>query len=205
MALKILVADAWPERAAAVEESLVSSGIGEVHLAAAAANLADLVAQISPDVVIVDMALPDRDTLDSVREVTQRMPRPIVMFVDRDDPNFMEAAIEAGVSSYNVGGIPSRDVKPIVAAAIAMFRRYRRVERELAEAKLSLDQRRDIARAKAILMAERRIDEPSAYAWLRRTAMNENRRIADVATEVIAKNAAGPDRVEGRRQVRKQR
>ncbi len=205
MALKILVADAWPERAAAVERSLVRSGIGEVYRAAAGANLADLVAQISPDVVIVDMALPDRDTLDSVREVAQRMPRPIVMFVDRDDPNFMEEAIEAGVSSYNVGGMPLRDVKPIVAAAIAMFRRYRRVERELADAKLSLDERRDITRAKAILMAERRIDEPGAYAWLRRTAMNQNRRIADVAAEVIAKNAAVPAAAERRRQVREQR
>ena len=201
MALKILVADAWPERAAAVEESLMRSGIGEVHRAAAGANLADLVAQISPDVVIVDMALPDRDALDSVREVTQRLPRPIVMFVDRDDPNFMEEAIDAGVSSYNVGGIPLRDVKPIVAAAIAMFRRYRRVECELAEAKLSLDERRDITRAKGILMAERRIDEPSAYAWLRRTAMNENRRIADVAAEVIAKHA-GSVAMEPRRKLR---
>lgn len=197
MALTILVADPWPERAAAVEECLTKSGIGEVHRAVAGANLADLVAKISPDVVIVDMALPDRDTLDSVREVTQRIPRPIVMFVDRDDPNFMEEAIEAGVSSYNVGGIPPRDVKPIVAAAIAMFRRYRRVERELADAKLSLDERRDITRAKAILMAERRIDEANAYAWLRRTAMNENRRIADVAAAVIAKNRAEPLRSSG--------
>lgn len=189
MALKILLADAVPERAAAVEASLIRSGIGDVHRAAPGANLADLVAKLSPDVVIVDMALPDRDALDSVRAVTQRTPRPIVMFVDRDDPSFMEAAIEAGVSSYNVGGMPPPDVKPIVAAAIAMFRRYRRVERELAEAKLSLDERRDINRAKAILMAERRLDEPGAYAWLRRKAMNENRRIAEIAAELIEKSA----------------
>lgn len=197
MALTILLADAWPERAAAVEASLIESGIAEVHLAAPGANLAELVAKLAPDVVIVDMALPDRDTLDSVREVTQRAPRPIVMFVDRDDPSFMEEAIEAGVSSYNVGGMPPPDVKPIVAAAIAMFRRYRRVERELAEAKLSLDERRTINQAKAVLMAERRIDEPSAYAWLRRKAMNENRRIAAVAAELLEKNAAMPLRKSG--------
>jgi two-component system, response regulator / RNA-binding antiterminator len=189
MALTILLADAVPERAAAVEASLVRAGIADVHRAPPGANLADLVAILSPDVVIVDMALPDRDALDSLRAVTQRTPRPIVMFVDRDDPSFMEEAIEAGVSSYNVGGLPLPDVKPIVAAAIAMFRRYRRVERELAEAKLWLDERRDIKRAKAILMAERSLDEPSAYAWLRRKAMNENRRIAEIAAELIDKNA----------------
>lgn len=197
MILTILLADAVPERAAAVEASLVRSGIAEVHRAAPGTNLADLVAKLSPDVVIVDMGLPDRDALDSVRAVTQRTPRPIVMFVDRDDPSFMEEAIEAGVSSYNVGSMPPPDVKPIVAAAIAIFRRYRRVERELAEAKLSVEERRTINRAKAMLMAQRQIDEATAYAWLRRTAMNENRRIAEIAAELLEKAAAMPLRRSG--------
>jgi two-component system, response regulator / RNA-binding antiterminator len=197
MVLKILLADSVPERAAALEDSLKKSGATLVRRAAPTDDLAALVAEFQPDVVIVDMARSDRDVLDSVRAVTQRAPRPIVMFVDSDDPGFMEEAIDAGVSSYNVVGTPPPDVRPIIATAIAMFRRYRRVERELEETKVSLDERRAINRAKAILMAERRIDEPEAYAWLRRKAMNENRRIADIAAEVIAKSGVAPLRKSG--------
>lgn len=195
--LKILLADAWPERAAAVESNLTRSGAVEVLRAPPDADLVALVNALAPDVVILDMALPDRDALDSVREVTARMPRPIVLFVDRDDPGFMEEAIEAGVSSYNVVGTPLPDAKPIVAAAVAMFRRYRRIERELEEARTTLEERRAINRAKAIVMAERGIDEAKSYAWLRRKAMNESRRIADVATDVIAKSATRPLRKSG--------
>jgi response regulator NasT len=197
MVLRILLADSVPERAAALEDSLKRSGGIVVRHAPSSANLADLVAEFEPDVVIVDMARSDRDVLDSVRAVTQRVPRPIVMFVDRDDPDFMEQAIEAGVSSYNVVGTPPPDVRPIVSAAIAMFRRYRRVERELEETRVSLDERRAVNRAKAILMAERRVGEPEAYAWLRRKAMNENRRIVEIAADVIARNAATPLRKSG--------
>jgi two-component system, response regulator / RNA-binding antiterminator len=187
-ALKVLLADAWPERAAAVERNLAQSDEVAVFRAPPDVDLAELVATFEPDVVIVDMSLPDRDALDSIRQVTRRAPRPIVMFVDRDDPNFMEEAIEAGVSSYNIVGTPLPDVKPIIAAAVAMFRRYRRIERELEEAKITLEERAIIHRAKSLLMAERRLDEPAAYAWLRRKAMNDSRRIADIARDLVTAN-----------------
>lgn len=159
----------------------------EVLRAPPGANLADVVAELRPDVVIVDMALPDRDSLEGIRALTSREKRPVVMFVDRDDPGFMEEAIAAGVSSYNVVGIGLPDVKPIVAAAIAMFRRFRQVEEELERAKAGLDERRVVERAKALLMRRRGVAEPEAYRWLRRKAMNENRRIADVAAELLAR------------------
>jgi response regulator NasT len=84
--------------------------------------LADAVAALAPDVVLVDMARPDRDALDGIRRVTGHNPRPIVLFVDQDDPAFMEEAISAGVSSYNVPGLPPPGVKPILRAAASLFR-----------------------------------------------------------------------------------
>jgi response regulator NasT len=113
------------------------------------------------------------------------------MFVDHDDAGFMEAAIEAGVSSYNVVGAALPDVKPIVQAAVAMFRRYRQVEMELRRVETSLNERALIDRAKGLIMRQRHIGEPDAYRWLRRQAMDRGKKIAAIAAEVIA--AAGPE------------
>jgi two-component system, response regulator / RNA-binding antiterminator len=185
--LKILLADADAERALAVQESLASAGKVEIFRAPADGNLVDCVAALSPDVVIVDMGLPDRDALESIRAIAAKNPRPIVLFTDRDDPGFMEEAIAAGVSSYNVLGATIPDIKPIVAAAVILFRRYRQVEDELERVKATLAERHTLERAKAILMRRRGIGEPEAYRWLRRKAMNENRKIIDVAAELLAK------------------
>ncbi len=149
-------------------------------------TLLDAVAVESPDVIIVDMARPDRDGLDDLRRVSTDNPRPIVMFVDRDDRGFMEAAIAAGVSSYNVADTAFPDVKPIVMAAVAIFRKHERVAADLTQARRTLLERETVDRAKAMLMRQRKLDEPQAYRWLRRKAMNESKRIATVAAELLA-------------------
>jgi two-component system, response regulator / RNA-binding antiterminator len=137
------------------------------------------------------MARPDRDGLDDLRRVSADNPRPVVMFVDRDDRAFMEEAIAAGVSSYNVVGAAFPDVKPIVMAAVAIFRKHQRVADDLSRAQATLTERGTINRAKAVLMRERHFDEPRAYRWLRRRAMNESRRIGDIAAELLANEGKG--------------
>ena len=106
----------------------------------------------------------------------------------------MEDAIAAGVSSYNVVGAAFPDVKPIVMAAVAIFRKYQQVATDLHQARATLLDRENIDRAKALLMKQRKLDEPQAYRWLRRRAMNESRRIADVAAGLLdtAKEAKAP-------------
>ena len=187
--MKVLLADTDPERARLLEERLAAGAVATVRLRTGE-PLLDAVARERPDVVIVDMESPDRDTLDDIRHVTRDDPRPVVMFIDRDDPAFMEAAIEAGVSSYNVVVAALPDVKPIVAAAVALFRRYRRVEDELRRAETRLQERVVIDQAKAVLMRQRRMSEPEAYRWLRRRAMNRGRRVAEVAAELLAVDRA---------------
>jgi response regulator NasT len=182
--------DSDGERAQALKDQLAASGITDVLQLPGSANLAAQVALMSPDIIIVDMALPDRDALEDIRHVTAVSPKPIILFADQDDPSFMEEAIAAGVSSYNVTGLSLPHVKTVVAAAIALFQRYRRVERELEAAKAGLEERRLIERAKTILMRDRNMTEPEAYRWLRKRAMNEARKIVSVAAEVIKKDAA---------------
>jgi len=190
--VKVLLADANLDRADSLASRLAGSGADEVLRLAPGESLAQAVSRYRPDVVIVDMARPDRDQLDSIREVASRHPSPIVLFVDHDDPAFMEAAIDAGVSSYNVVGAALPDVKPIVQTALMMFRRYRQVETELKKAEASLKERALIDRAKAKLMQERRMSEPDAYRWLRRQAMDRGRRIADVAADLLDGGLAPP-------------
>jgi response regulator NasT len=184
--VKVLLADANSERAESVERHLAAAGADCVVRPLPGENLRDAVARIAPDLVIVDMARPDRDSLDDIRHLSRHDPRPVVMFVDRDDDAFMEAAIEAGVSSYNVVGAALPDVKPIVRAAVAMFRRYRQVECELHKAEASLKERALIDQAKSRLMRQRGLSEPEAYRLLRRTAMDRGRRIVDIAAAILA-------------------
>ena len=155
-------------------------------------NLIDAVPALAPDVIIVDMARPDRDGLDDLRRVSADNPRPIVMFVDRDDRAFMEEAIAAGVSSYNVVGAAFPDIKPIVMAAVAIFRKHQQVADDLTRAKATLLERDNVNRAKSMLMRQRNIDEPQAYRWLRRRAMNESRRIGDIAVALLASEGKTP-------------
>jgi response regulator NasT len=190
MSLKILLVDSDLGRARSLEEALSGAGFPQVMRADAGADLVEAVRRLAPDLVIVDMALPDRDTLEGVRALSSNAPRPIVMFSDKDDPAFVADAIAAGVCSYNLSGVSNRDMKAIVASAVALFKRYARVETELAAATAQLEERRIIERAKALLMAARKVTEPQAYKWLRNKAMNENRRIAQVAADVIRENDA---------------
>jgi response regulator NasT len=188
--LRVLLADddtatSDPDRAAVIERALGNAGASAILRPNPSEPLLDAVARVKPEVVIVGMQRPDRDTLDDVRHMTRHDPRPIVMFVDIDDPAFMEAAIDAGVSSYNVVGARLPDIKPIILAAIAMFRRFRQIEGELRRAEQGLAERAVIDRAKGVLIRTRRMSEPDAYKWLRRQAMDRGRRIADIAAELL--------------------
>ena len=190
MPLKILLVDTDAERAEALEKKLSDAGFAPVSRVVGGRDLIAAVERVSPDLVIIDMALPDRDTLEDIRLLSASAPRPIVMFADKDDPDFVDEAIAAGVCSYNFSGVSTQEVKPIMASAIALFRRYRNVETELAAAKALLEERRLLERAKAILMRNRSMTEPEAYRWLQRKAMNENRKLSQVVAEFVRKEEA---------------
>jgi response regulator NasT len=190
--IKVLLADGDAARVSALERRLRELGDAVIVRVPAGGSMADAVAAAAPDVIIVHVARPDRDALDDLRRVSRDNLRPVIMFVDRDDRGFMDEAIAAGVSSYNVVAAAFPDLKPIVRAAVALFRKHRQVEADLHQAKASLLERETIDRAKAMLMRQRKLDEPQAYRWLRRKAMNESKRIATVAAELLAANPEGP-------------
>jgi response regulator NasT len=118
-------------------------------------------------------------------QVSRAAKRPVAMFVDRSDVGSIEAAIDAGVSAYVVDGLKKERIKPILDTAISRFNVFDRLRRELEEAKGKLAERRSIDRAKGILMRTRGMSEDAAYTLLRRTAMNQGRRMAEIAESLI--------------------
>jgi response regulator NasT len=183
--LRILLVDDMPERVAVLEEALSRAGCTIGGVAAPGDDLAAVVRESQPDVIIIDVDSPSRDTLESLRAINRDLPRPIVMFVDHSDSRAIEEAMQAGVSAYVIDGLNAQRVKPVIDVAIARFKEYQTLRSELERTKSSLQDRKVIDRAKGILMEQRKISEDEAYRALRRLAMEQNRRLVDVAQQLI--------------------
>ncbi len=183
--LKILVIDDNPVRAAVIEAGLREAGHERISILADMRNLLRRIVDADPDVLIIDLENPNRDVLDEMFQVSRTVPRPVAMFVDQSDRSSIEAAMDAGVSAYVVDGLRKERVKTILDMAISRFNAYAKLKDELHRAKQALEDRKVIERAKGILMNSKRLTEEEAHALLRKTAMNESRRVAEVAQSLI--------------------
>lgn len=187
--LSILVIDENRLRASIIEAGLREAGYVNLTVAHDVTGIARRIAELEPDVIVIDLENPNRDMLENMFQLSRAVKRPIAMFVDRSDSASIEAAVEAGVSAYVVDGLKQERVKPILEMAISRFNAFSRMTRELEEARSELENRKLIDRAKGILMATRGLTEPQAYALLRKTAMNQNRKLSEIAESLIT--AAG--------------
>jgi len=183
--LRILVIDDNRIRASVIEEGLREAGFTNITVLTETRPTVRAIVDADPDVVFIDLENPNRDVLEHMFVVSRAIARPIAMFVDRSDREMIEAAIDAGVSAYIVDGLKKDRVKPILETAISRFNAFARMREELHKTRRALEERKVIDRAKGILMRRRGIAESEAHALLRRTAMNENRRIAEVAQSVV--------------------
>ncbi|MET4635339.1 ANTAR domain-containing response regulator [Kaistia defluvii] len=188
-AIRVVVVDDNAVRAAILVDGLREAGIDGVEVIETSTQLVRRLAAIDPDVIIIDLENPSRDMLEQMFQVSRVVSRPVAMFVDQSDQAMIRAAVDAGVSAYIVDGLKKERVKAIVDMAISRFEAFDRLQRELLEAKSELADRKVIDRAKGILMRSRNLSEEEAYALLRQAAMNEKRRIADIAQSLVT--AAG--------------
>jgi two-component system, response regulator / RNA-binding antiterminator len=184
-ALKILVIDKDPIRRAILDAGLREAGFANVILLGETAGLLNHIYRIDPDVILIDLENPSRDVLEQMFQVSRVVRRPIAMFVDQSDRETTRAAVEAGVSAYIVDGLKQGRVKHILELCISRFNAVARLQDQLDRAKSALEERKAIDRAKGILMQAKGLSEDQAYALLRKTAMNEKRKIAEVAQAVI--------------------
>lgn len=183
--LRILIVDESAVRAAILEDGLREAGYGNVLRISDRTNLLSRIYAIDPDVIIIDLEDPSRDVLEQMLQMSREVKRPVAMFVDQSDTSMIEAAIDAGVSTYVVGSLQKERVKPLLDLTISRFNAFARLKAELDQAKSALAERKLIDRAKGILMKAKGIDEEAAYQLMRRTAMNEKKRIAEIAQSII--------------------
>ena len=172
-------------RATVLEDGLREAGYDDIHVVPPHGAFVAKLERMAPDVVLMDLGSPSRDTLEEMLAVSRALARPIAMFVDQSDDHMIGAAIDAGVSAYVVDGLRKERVKPILDLAIRRFNAFNKMQVELDEARSALADRKTIDRAKALLMGSRKLTEPEAYALLRSTAMNQGRKLVEVAEALI--------------------
>lgn len=185
MGLRVILVDDERDRALLVREALEAEGYAVVGTYAAGAGLPARIAELAADVVIVDIDSPDRDTLEDMRRVGVEQGRAVVMFAQDGKPETIKAAVEAGVSAYVVDGLKPDRVRPVIDVAVARFAQFQALRGELDKARTTLAERKQIEKAKGILMKRRKVDEDEAYRLMRRMAMDQKRRLIDVANRLI--------------------
>ena len=183
--LKIVIVDKNPIRAAILEDGLREAGHLHVVRIDETSHLLTRIYSIDPDVILIDLESPSRDVLEQMFKMSRVVKRPIAMFVDQSDAASIEAAVDAGVSAYIVGGLHKERIKNILDLCISRFNAFARLQDELDRARTALEERKVIDRAKGILMNAKNLTEDAAYALLRKTAMNESKKIAEVAQSVV--------------------
>jgi response regulator NasT len=183
--LSIVVVEQDRDRALLIVDGLRDAGDFDISVIAEETALARKIAERQPDIVLIDLANPSRDALEELALASGPLERPVAMFVDRSDDGLTKQAIEAGLSAYVVDGLRAERLKPVLDAAVARFHMVHRMRKELAATKRALEERKLIDRAKGILMKARGFDEDAAYALLRKTAMDQGRKVVDVAQALV--------------------
>ncbi|WP_260293068.1 ANTAR domain-containing response regulator [Sedimenticola hydrogenitrophicus] len=182
---RVLVINECVEHAGRLQQALLENGHEVLATRLLSEQWIGQIEALQPDLVVMDIALPDSRLLDQIRTISSRWPRPVVIFADQDDSEIMAAAVDAGVHAYVVDGFDGRRLGSILDVAVARFRVYQTLRDELDRTRSSLRERKLVDRAKGILMNKRHWSEEQAYRALQKMAMDQNRRLADVAERLI--------------------
>jgi response regulator NasT len=183
--LRVMLVDDSQKEVSLLKEGLLAAGYDVVEVSTSAAALLDRVAALSPDVIIIDSDSPTRDTLEQLSFVNERQPRPMVLFTEDRDNATIQAALKAGVSAYIVAGIHRERLQPILDVAVARFEQDRALRDELKSTQDRLAERKVIERAKGLVMKQKGVDEEEAYRVMRKLAMDRNKRLLDIAQQII--------------------
>lgn len=182
---RIVIVDQNPVRTAILRDGLREAGHLQVTVLESSLDLEQRLRAIDADIVLIDLENPSRDVLEQMIRISGAEARAVAMFADSSDTSMIRAAIDAGVSAYVVDGLKKERVKSIVDLSVSRFNAYARMRAELAQARSQLADRKAIDQAKGLVMKAKSISEEQAYAMMRKVAMNEGKKIVDVARSII--------------------
>jgi response regulator NasT len=184
--LRVLLVNDTEKPIGQLRQALLDAGYEVLDEVAAAPALLKAVSTQQPDVVIIDVDSPSRDTLEQLALIHRQAPRPVVMFSADGDDQLIRAAVSAGVTTYVVDGLAPARLAPIVQVALARFEQEAGMRRQLDEVQGKLRDREQIDHAKRLLMDKRGMSENEAYAALRQQAMKQGLKLAEVAQRILA-------------------
>ena len=176
---------ALAERSRQLRIGLLENNYNLMAVLPADTFLTERLAQLQPDMIIVDAESDARDSLEHVVMATRNARRPIVLFTNDNDTTHVKDAVAAGVSAYVVAGLSPDRIRPILDVAMARFEHETGLRQELAHAKSELKDRKAIDRAKALLMHRQGLTEEAAFAKLRKAAMDKGLRMGEVAQRML--------------------
>ncbi|MDO8321097.1 ANTAR domain-containing response regulator [Rhodoferax sp.] len=180
------------DRSRSLRIGLLENGFNLIASLPADVFLSERIAQLQPDLIIVDAESDARDALEHVVMATRDERRPIVMFTNDDDTRHVKDAVAAGVSAYIVAGLSPERIRPILDVALARFEHEQALLQTLAntqserdELSAELKDRKLIDRAKGLLMQRQNLSEDEAFKKMRKTAMDKGLKLADVAQRML--------------------
>ncbi len=156
--------------------------IGEVGDGRSAVNLAR---ELRPDVVIMDIKMPDMDGIDAAKILTEERVSPVLLLTAYSQQELIERAKDAGVVGYIVKPFRESDLSPAIEVAVARFAEFRALEKEVGDLKLALETRKLVDRAKGILMDTQGITEAEAFRKIQKMSMNTRKPMKEVAEAII--------------------
>jgi len=183
--MKLMLIHDGSARTRFLKEILQNINISVIDETDMLVGLCDRIKASQPDLVLIDMDAPSRDSLEAICVASRASDRPLVMFTGDGSRESMRKALSSGIAAYVVGDVEADRIQSLLLVAMERFELDKANREELDAVKSQLDERKWVDQAKGILQQTKNMDEPTAHKWLRDRAMQTQRRIGAVARELV--------------------
>lgn len=184
-ATRILIAEDNDLVSLTLEEQLKDLGYDVVGIARTGTEAVSLAQRLQPDLIIMDIRMPEMEGTEAAARIRNQQPIPIIMLTAHYDQESIRRAQAAGALNYLVKPVNANDLPPAINIALARFQDIQQLQSEVSELQESLESRKLVERAKGILMQRLGLTERDAYERLRQRARDKRIKMKDIAQAII--------------------